>query len=66
MDPELVPRCGSKTLQADIQRMASIGADDRVPVITSDHQLTKEDLAVIHGEVDPERKKLMYSKSLKR
>ena len=65
MDTEMLPRSGSKTLQADIRRMASIGSDDRLPAITPD-QLTKEELAVIHGNVDPERKKLMLSQSLKR
>jgi len=65
MDEEMLPRSGSKTLQADIRRMASIGSDARLPAITPD-QLTKEDLEVIHGDVDPERKKLMLSQSLKR
>ena len=67
-------RTSSSTIKLDILRMASVErAPDQVAAGTTDGTaatggcgLTAEELAIIHGEVTAERKKLLYSDSLRR
>lgn len=64
-DDEPIPRTASKTLQMDIQRMASIEKEPQ-PCRLAGHALTAVEKEAILDQLPDRKKVLMYSESLKK